>query len=203
LNKSLRSFLNDLLGEIKGDVISVVLFGSAATGEWKRGKSDIDLFIVVKNNRKKRLMKKLYPLILKLDRRYRLNLAEVCFGFKGNPFLKVFLKFVNYFLYRAPYYVFSEKQLVLDKLTIKDWKVKLLSILGSINIFWWNLKRNGKVIYGENILSQIRVGKITAFEKKKQLFFHFILGLLEILVSMREGKHQLRKVLIYNREWII
>jgi len=51
----LKSFLDEMVeavtSEFPNQIISIVLFGSATTGEWIRGKSDIDCIILIKNRK--------------------------------------------------------------------------------------------------------------------------------------------------------
>ncbi len=38
----------DLTAKFHDEIVSFVLFGSATTGEWIRGKSDIDCIVIIK-----------------------------------------------------------------------------------------------------------------------------------------------------------
>ena len=54
-NLQLKSFLDELVSELvkkyPDEIVSFVLFGSATTGEWIRGKSDIDCIVIIKNKK--------------------------------------------------------------------------------------------------------------------------------------------------------
>jgi len=45
----MEELVSKLVEKYSHDVVSFVLFGSATTGEWIRGKSDIDCIVIIKN----------------------------------------------------------------------------------------------------------------------------------------------------------
>lgn len=201
MNRELRLFLDELVAETKRDCVSIILFGSAANKNWKRGESDIDIIFVAKRDRRE-LKQKLRRLILRLDRKYGLNIGLVCFGLGKNPLERAFLMLENYFFYRMPYYVFSEDWIGPKKLKIIGWRVKFLSCLGSLKIFMMNLKKTGKTLYGKDLISDLEISPISRFEKFRQLFWLFLLSVATLFINPKAGRHELRKVLKYNYQWI-
>ncbi|MEM5791078.1 MAG: hypothetical protein QXP77_03475 [Candidatus Aenigmatarchaeota archaeon] len=194
--KKVNLFIQELIKGIEKDVISVTLFGDMKN--FKIGVSDIDLFILTKSNKEKDVKRKIKHLFLLLDKKYKLQFAKVCFGYGKNIFARILIKFENLFFYRVPYYIFSNEKVIPEKQYIRCWKVKLLSIFGSLKIFWRYIK-GGKIIHGNDFTSKIEVREISQFEKFKNLFFLFLLALVSIIVDFENGKHILQKVLKFNR----
>jgi len=194
----LKLFIKDLVDGIKDDVVSVILLGSITDDTWKEGVSDIDLFIVAKNKRKKELLKKMFFLFLKLDKKYNVGLGRITFGRLENIFVKLFIQFEYYFLYNVPYYVVEEDGIILNGFVLKDWKARFLSLFGSMKIFGLGLERNGIVIYGKNILPKIRISQINVFDRLKflfSLFAIFFLGIIIFPFSPTIGRRHLDKVI--------
>jgi len=86
-NLQLKSFLDELVSklvkEYPDEIVSFVLFGSATTGEWIRGKSDIDCIVIIKNKKlNEQIEKYLTKLLFTLDAKYDLKLSETCTSFK-------------------------------------------------------------------------------------------------------------------------
>jgi predicted nucleotidyltransferase len=196
--QKLSLFIEELVDGIKNDAVSIVLLGSAASGMWKEGTSDLDLFIIAKKQRKEKLMKKIFGLFLKLDKKYKMGLGKVSFGMGKNALAKVFIKFEYHFLYNVPYYIIEEDKIILNGFVLRDWKARLLSLFGSMKFFGLDLKRNGVVVYGEKILPKIKIPKINTLDRLKfffSLFTIFILGIAMLPIDQHIGKRHLDKVL--------
>ncbi|HLC67628.1 MAG TPA: nucleotidyltransferase domain-containing protein, partial [archaeon] len=80
----INKFASDLRREIKksrfrNQVVSIVLLGSAARGEFIKGESDIDFIVIVKkNSQKKEVTKFVSGVLNKLDKRLDTHLKETC-----------------------------------------------------------------------------------------------------------------------------
>lgn len=88
-NSQLKLFLDELVSTLvkkyPDEIVSFVLFGSATTGEWIRGKSDIDCIVIIKNKKfNEEIEKYLLKLLLTLDAKYDLKLSDTCTSFKKN-----------------------------------------------------------------------------------------------------------------------
>jgi len=198
ITKRLNLFVKNLVNQIKNDAITVILFGSLADNTWVKGTSDIDLFIICKNKRKKELLKRLFYWFMKLEKKYNANLSGVCFGRGQNILVKAFIRFEYYFLLNVPYYVIEENEINLNGFALRDRKARFLSMFGSLKIFGLELKRNGIVIYGKKLLSKIKISPINQIDRLKflfSLFIIFLLGLLILPVDLQIGKRHLNKVL--------
>jgi predicted nucleotidyltransferase len=179
----LKEFLKELVDSTKQDVISIVLFGSAAKGKFKIGKSDIDLiFVVDDKTKKKELEKKLFYIVLNLDRKYNLKLSKACFGFNDGICRRVVLAIENMAYFRMPFGVFSIDELNFENTNISNWKIFLISkLLGSMKSFAVNIKKDGVTIYGKDLISKLKVSPLTRMEKLKfhlTIFWVFIFGLI-------------------------
>ena len=79
LKKFMEEITDDLVEKYPEEIISFILFGSATTGEWIQGKSDIDCIIVIKN---KKLCQEVEDYLncrlIELDSKYHLQLADTC-----------------------------------------------------------------------------------------------------------------------------
>ena len=85
----LKSFLDELVSELvkeyPDEIVSFVLFGSVTTGEWLRGKSDIDCLVIIKNkNLNHKIERYLARLLLDLDVKHDLKLSDTCTSYKKN-----------------------------------------------------------------------------------------------------------------------
>lgn len=74
-------FLDEFVSRLteKHDIDFILLFGSAARGEWRRGVSDVDLIIQVRRQEdKERVRKHAEKLFWSLDEKYGTRFKEVC-----------------------------------------------------------------------------------------------------------------------------
>lgn len=79
----MEEFVSKLVQDYSDEIVSFVLFGSATTGEWIRGKSDIDCIVIIKNKKLcEEIEKYLTKLLLELDAKYDLKLSETCTPYK-------------------------------------------------------------------------------------------------------------------------
>ena len=175
MQKPIQRFLKDLKTQIRKTaynkrIVSVVLLGSAAQGEWIRGESDIDMIIVVKTNDDKKPISEFFQLLMKkLNKKHRLKLEDTTAIYKKykNPVIAAFMKIEESTLIGRPYYIISLDDYDFIKNKIKDPRVWFLAtFVGPLNIFLLSLKRTGKTIYGKNLLKYIDV-KVSSFERFK------------------------------------
>ena len=163
--KRLHKLLDDLVRKVtaryKDQIISIVLFGSATTSEWVRGKSDIDCIVLIRDkNHTKNVEKFLYETLLELDKKYDLKLAETCTSYKKtqNHILNMILKAERFSMFGRPFYVLSENQIDIANariVTIDDLKIYVgTHVLASINLFFHRIKSTGEVLYGKDITKE-------------------------------------------------
>lgn len=156
LGAFLREFVTDVTRKYSAQVISIVLFGSATTGEWIKGKSDIDFIVVVKNgSRRKEIENYLLGKILELDCKYNLSLEKTCSTFRKsrNPLLYLVYKTESFMTFGRPLYVLSYDQINFERGKINDSRIRFVtSVFDSLSIFATKINQTGKVIYGEDLL---------------------------------------------------
>lgn len=163
-DKLLRLFLEELILEIvtkfNHEIVSIALFGSAATGEWVKGESDVDFVVVIKHHALRRTVEDyVYGLLLKLDRKYALSLIKTCsiFARHKNPIISLIYKIESLFMFGRPFYVFSIDQIHIEKGTVSGAKIRFIAaIFDPLSIFLAKMKQTGVIIYGENLIERIR-----------------------------------------------
>ena len=161
LNKLLDELVRKVTVRYKNQIISIVLFGSATTSEWIRGKSDIDCIVLIRNrNHTKEVEQFLYDTLLELDKKYDLKLSETCTSYKKtqNHILNVILRAEKFSMFGRPFYVLSEDQIDIANariITIDDLKIYVgTHVLASINLFFHRIKSTGKILYGKDITKE-------------------------------------------------
>ena len=163
--KRLHKLLDDLVRKVtaryKDQIVSIVLFGSATTSEWVRGKSDIDCIVLIRDkNHTKNVEKFLYETLLDLDKKYDLKLAGTCTSYKKTQshILNMILKAERFSMFGRPFYVLSENQIDIANariVTIDDLKIYVgTHVLASINLFFHRIKSTGEVLYGKDITKE-------------------------------------------------
>ena len=163
-NLQLKSFLDELVSKLvkkyPDEIVSFVLFGSATTGEWIRGKSDIDCIVIIKNKKlNEQIEKYLLQLLFVLDAKYDLKLSDTCTSYKktDNPALNLIFKTENKMMFGQPFYVVAQDQLNLKEFKIqKDLKTALCArTIASLGLFLHRIKNTGIILYGKDIREEI------------------------------------------------
>lgn len=132
--KSVKSEVKRLL---ERNLVSMIVFGSCARGD-NNSKSDVDLIIVVKNKTKNVINE-----INALEERLAIN-AKNWIDFKTS-------KFLNLIGFKKNLFLFSEKEFANKSFNFCDSKL-LSKLLIPKGVIWSNIKREGKVIYGKDLL---------------------------------------------------
>ena len=196
--KKLQLLLDDLVTEVThhfGDqIVSIVLFGSATTSEWIRGKSDIDCIVLIKNKERVNEVEDfLYDVLLKLDSVYDLKLSDTCTINKQNQnnAMKLVLRLEKFSMFGRPFYVVSEDQIDISKaeiISFDDWKIYLgTHVLASINLFFHRIKSTGKVLYGRDITKEFPTS-ISSLEKFKASFNALLLLMMSVVILPIDSK---------------
>lgn len=189
-NKKLEQFMNELISKLiinyPQEIISFVLFGSATTGEWVRGKSDIDCIVIIKNRKMCQDIEKfLNQILLELDSKYDLKLSETCTFSKktDNPALDLIFKTENKMMFGQPFYVVSEDQIDLRGFKIrKDLKVELgTRTIVSLGLFLQRIKNTGVILYGKDIRQEIP-NNVPRLEKIKAFFNAMLLLVMSFVI---------------------
>jgi len=174
LERPLRDFLEDMILKIVQEhgteILSIALFGSAATKEWTKGKSDIDFIVVIAHENKRRVVENsINGTLLELDRKYDLQLVCTCSTFvrHKNPIVSFLFKIESMLMFGRPFFVLSRNQISFEKGTIADTSIRLATtVFDPLSIFWAKMKQTGITIYGENFINQIQYSA-SAFDKTR------------------------------------
>jgi len=177
IDEALRLFLHDMVSEVVNkygdEIVSIALFGSATTKEWVRGKSDIDFIVVVKHrNLKKDIENYLNRIILELDKKHDLQLVRTCSTYtRGpNPIVNILYKVESTLLFGQPFFILSEDQIDFEKGIIADSRIRFVtSIFDSLSIFIAKMRQTGVVIYGKDLIRELRFSPST-FDKIRTAF---------------------------------
>lgn len=189
-NKKLKQFMEEMVAKLNAkypdEIISFVLFGSATTGEWIRGKSDIDCIVIIKDKKQcQEIEKFLNQLLLDLDVKYDLKLAETCTSYKKteNLALDFIFKTENKMMFGRPFYVVSKDQLDLKGFKIrKNLKVEIgTRTIASLGLFLQRIKNTGVVLYGKDIRKEIPKS-VPAIEKVKASFNAMLLLMMSFVI---------------------
>ena len=185
-------FVSKLVKDYPGEIVSFVLFGSATTGEWIRGKSDIDCIVIIKNKKLcNEIEKYLARSLLLLDAKYGLELSETCTLYKktDNPALDLIFKTENKMMFGQPFYVVAQDQLDLRGFKVrKDFKAEIgTRTIASIGLFLQRIKNTGVIMYGKDIRKEIPK-TVPAIEKVKASFNAMLLLMMGFVIFPYSSK---------------
>ena len=188
LNLLLDELVCTVTHRYPNQILSIVLFGSATTGEWVRGRSDIDCIVLIKDKNKRNEVEDfLYDTLMKLDAKYNLKLSETCSVYKKtqNHALNMVLKAESFSMFGRPFYVLSEDQIDIAKAKMTgmdDLKIYVgTHIIASINLFFHRIKSTGKVLYGRDITKEFPT-KIPKLEKFKASLNALLLLMMSFVI---------------------
>ena len=182
----MKELVAELIKKYHEEIVSFVLFGSATTGEWIRGKSDIDCIVIVKNKKLcQEIEKYLNNLLLSLDAKYDLKLSDTCTSYKktDNPALDLIFKTENKMMFGQPFYVVSSDQLDLKGFKIrKDLKIEIgTRTIASLGLFLQRIKNTGIILYGKDIRKEIPKN-VPTIEKIKATFNAMLLLMMSFVI---------------------
>ncbi|MEJ2281592.1 MAG: nucleotidyltransferase domain-containing protein [Candidatus Bathyarchaeota archaeon] len=189
----MKELVAKLVLKYPNEITSFVLFGSATTGEWIRGKSDIDCIVIIKNKTLcEDVEKYLNLLLLELDAKHDLKLSETCTSYKktDNLALNIIFKTENKLMFGQPFYVVSEDQIDLKGFKIrKDLRVELgTRTIASLGLFLKRIKNTGIILYGKDIRQEIP-NTVPFLEKIKAFFNAMLLLLMSFIILPFSPKH--------------
>ena len=202
----LDSFLKELVIEVTtkfpNQIISIVLFGSATTGEWIRGKSDIDCIVLIKDKKMREKVELcLHKTLLELDSKYDLKLSDTCSTYKKtqNHALNIVLKMENFAMFGKPFYVLSEDQIDLKNAKINDDLKTFVGthLIASIDLFLHRIKSTGQILYGKDVIKEFPT-TIPLIEKIKASLNALVLLTISFLVIPLDPKFAMQHAVKAN-----
>ena len=182
----MQEMVAELTAKFSDEIVSFALFGSATTGEWIRGKSDIDCIVIIKNkNLCEDIENFLSALLLSLDAKYDLKLSDTCTSYKktDNPALDLIFKTENKMMFGQPFYVVAQDQLDLKQFKItRDLKTELgVRTIVSLGLFLQRIKNTGIILYGKDIRDEIPK-TVPTIEKLKASFNAMLLLMMGFII---------------------
>lgn len=162
----------------------ILLFGSAARGEWKRRVSDVDMIIQLKDaSIKEEFYKKAEEIFWKLDEKHGTKFNEVCSIKEPKKIdLVEFIRFAEkqVRLY-VPFEVIGPGEIDWKKCEFNNplYKVGAFLVFPK-SMFFLKLKAEGKILYGRNILKELKP-HLDWFDVSKILLNPYHLSLLSVL----------------------
>ncbi|MBN1170073.1 nucleotidyltransferase domain-containing protein [Candidatus Micrarchaeota archaeon] len=152
VEKFLFDFTKNLVKKFPDDVDFILVFGSAARGEFKAGVSDVDLIIQLKKKKnKKQFEKYAEALFWKFDAKYKTLLKQVCSTGRSDIFV-IFEKQLK--LYK-PFEVLGPNDIDWKAGKITSKELATFAAVAPLARFAKRVKREGKILYGRNILEEI------------------------------------------------
>ena len=191
----------------RNQIVSIVLIGSAARGEFIKGESDIDFIVVVrKNSQKKAVTKFVSGVLNRLDEKLDMRLKETCTDRSDyhNEILKMIMRIESSVFFGVPFYTISLEDYDFFRNRIQNPKVWFVAtFLGSLNQFLLNVKDTGKTIYGRNLMKLVSV-RLTHWDKAKIFGEQMLVMLAGVLVFPFNSKLALKhfiKSSLYQEEF--
>lgn len=182
----MTELVDDLVEKYPNEIVSFILFGSATTGEWIQGKSDIDCIIVIKNKKQcQKVETFLNEKLVELDSKYHLQLSETCTTHKktNNLALALIFKTESKMMFGRPFYVVAEEQLDLKEFLIKkDIKMEIgTRTIASLGLFLKRIKNTGLILYGKDFRNEIPK-TMPKIEKVKASFNAILLLMMSFVI---------------------
>ena len=178
--------VDSLVKSYPQEIVSFVLFGSATTGEWVQGKSDIDCIVIIKNKQKcQEIESYLNDTLLQLDAEYGLKLSDTCTSYKktNSLALDLIFKTESKMMFGKPFYVVAQNQIDLKECLIrKDLKMEIgTRTIASFGLFLQRIKNTGVILYGKDIRRDIP-NSIPPIEKLKASFNAMLLLMMSFVI---------------------
>lgn len=195
--KLVEAFLSEFVKKLpKKEIDFILLFGSAARGEFRAGISDIDLIIQVRREGSvSRVEKHAEKIFWELDKKHGTRLAEVCSTRREDVF-STFEKKVK--LYK-PFEVLGPKDIDWKAGKIQSDALGPFAVIAPVNQFAKKVKKEGKVLYGRDILEEIAF-RDTVMDKMRSLLLPYylsIFGLMIFFLSNEKGLRYSIKAVLY------
>jgi len=206
--KQVQSFLRDFVLELSESsdqgLDFILLFGSVARGEWKKGVSDVDLIIQVKSQEEiEEVKKKAEDVFWRLDEKHQTQFNKVCSTKESKNVVKKALGKAKLYV---PFEVFGPGDLDWERGKIKKKELAVgAKLIASQAMLFKKMKLEGKILYGRDIRKTIQI-KISPWEKFKALLIPHHLAFCSIAIAPFLPKTALQiadKSIIYSVESVL
>ncbi len=184
------AFLEEFVGELGkaygSEIDFILLFGSAARGEFILGKSDVDLIIQVKSDAVVRNVEQFAkPLFWQLDEKHGMQFKKVVSTGEGGSLLEDALKLLEKQarLYK-PFEVFGP-----DDIDWRSGKIQRLDLLPGATLvasqltLFYKMKREGKILFGRDVRPEIEP-RFTWWEKLKAIWVPQSIAFASVILAL-------------------
>jgi len=203
IEKFLQELVKEIVYRYPQDIDFIILYGSAARGEFRKGVSDIDLVVQLKNeNNYKEIEEYATKVFWELNKKYQTEFEKVLSTTASKKILDNFLKKMEKGaqLY-VPIFVFPPGWFDWEKgrITRPLWKPAAIFFIHQAFLFE-KFKNEGKILYGRDIRPQINP-QITFWERWKALQIPFWLSLFSVLVlplTLKQAVKYATKAVLYE-----
>ncbi|MEW6723155.1 MAG: nucleotidyltransferase domain-containing protein [Candidatus Micrarchaeota archaeon] len=197
IDAMLSEFVRSLVGKFPEKIDFILLFGSAARGEFRAGTSDVDLIIQVKEEQDRDAVSAHAEKILwSLDRKHGTRLREVCSTKKGDAF-GILEKKAS--LYR-PFAVTGPDDIDWENGKISMKSLGAFAFVAPVSQFAKKVRREGKILHGRDVLKTMKVRESFA-DNVKSLIVPYALSLFACLIAVPFPDRALRysvKAVLYG-----
>ncbi len=201
VERFISSFAQRLSSKFKEEIDFILLFGSAARGEWKRGVSDIDVIIQTKG-RKKEVKKYAETIFWELDSALATGFSDVCSIARKSGMEGGIAKLESRAYLYVPFEVIETGEIDWEKASINVPLGIVADFVAPKSILFLKIKNEGKVVYGRDIRSLIPSTPIF-FERLKVLVLPQVISIVSLLLSPFFPNLALRrsiKAVLYSTE---
>lgn len=210
VDQFLKDFVDQIGEKFGGKIDFILLFGSAARGEFIKGASDVDLIIQLKEAKDKDAIEaEAEKIFWLLDEKYDLDFKKVLSTVASHNLAeKLFHNAEAAAHLFKPIFVFGPGELDWERGQIKakrlDWLLAS-AFLVSLSTTFLKLKTEGKILYGQDIRAKIHP-KISFWDKWKGIWLPFYLAVISIFVypaSPKEGLKLATKAVFWQIDAVL
>ncbi len=199
----LKELVSKITNKFDSEIDFIILFGSAARGDFKKGISDIDLVIQLKYPQKREeILDYSTKIFWELNNKYNTEFEKVISTSDSNIKIEALLKNIEKktHLY-VPIFVFSPGWIdwAKGKINRPVWKIPAIFFISQSMIFY-KFKKEGKVLFGKNIKNEMQF-QISFWERFKSIQIPFWISNFAILILPLSPKSSLKyanKAILYE-----
>jgi len=197
VNAMLSEFVSSLAQRFSDDLDFILLFGSAARGEFRAGTSDVDIIIQVKKESgRAKVEEHAENVFWELDKKHGTRLQEVCSTKQDNIFGAAESAVKLY----KPFEVLGPGDIDWANGMVNSAALGPFAAIAPLSQFAKKIKKEGKVLYGRNILAEIRVRE-SILDKIKALLLPYLLSAIALPVFILSPDKALKysiKAVLYS-----
>ncbi len=214
MHDKIRLLIRSLKEDVKQSpcrdrIVSVILFGSAATDDWVPGRSDIDFLVVCRKRSDRSVVARLFGAALsRAAARVGIPATGLASQSPGGPerVLSLFLRVERLFFQRVPFYVVALPDIDFVNGRIRDYRIApLLTLFIPVASFVQTLREHGIALYGQNISIAFHPERNWADRTKLRLapWWHLVAGFIALAVSRPLAVDHAIKATLFTGETVL